>query len=235
MNSLKKYFKPNSIAVITEKDIYSVMLEEKKSNYDNKAKLYETLVDSKWYNQIAWGTSPTNYKEFAAKAISNAKGLSIDIGCGGLLHTYQCYINNTEQFVLVDNAIQMLQLAKKRLKGHQNDLPNNISLLQADALHLPFLNETFDNLFCFGVLHCFEDRMSFIKQTLRLLKPGGNFFFSCLTTDRWLSKMYLNILAKQNQVGFPLSSSQTIELFSKEVTTISYYQIGSMIFIEGKK
>lgn len=49
---------------------------------------------------------------------------------------------------------------------------------QADALSLPFENDSFDAVVCqFGAMF-FPDRVAGYREALRVLKPGGRFFFS---------------------------------------------------------
>jgi ubiquinone/menaquinone biosynthesis C-methylase UbiE len=53
-----------------------------------------------------------------------------------------------------------------------------IEYRQADALALPFADESFDAVACqFGVMF-FPDKVQGYKEARRLLKPGGRFFFS---------------------------------------------------------
>jgi ubiquinone/menaquinone biosynthesis C-methylase UbiE len=49
---------------------------------------------------------------------------------------------------------------------------------QADALKLPFEDKSFDAVFCqFGVMF-FPDRIAGYREALRVLRPGGAFFFN---------------------------------------------------------
>jgi ubiquinone/menaquinone biosynthesis C-methylase UbiE len=49
---------------------------------------------------------------------------------------------------------------------------------QADAHDLPFPEQTFDVVVCqFGVMF-FPDRERAYREALRVLKPGGRFFFN---------------------------------------------------------
>lgn len=53
-----------------------------------------------------------------------------------------------------------------------------IAWQRADALHLPFQNQTFDAVICqFGVMF-FPDRIAGYCEALRVLKPGGRFHFN---------------------------------------------------------
>jgi len=54
----------------------------------------------------------------------------------------------------------------------------NVSWRQSDALALPFADGAFDAVVCqFGVMF-FPDKRAGYREALRVLKPGGRFFFS---------------------------------------------------------
>ena len=205
------------------------------SSYDNKARMYEKLVSSKSYNKIIWGTLPKDYTDFAKKAILNSNGISIDIGCGGLIQTATIYSKAKQNCILLDHSIEMLKIAKNRLNTLCHHVPENIDLLQADAFQLPFEDNSFDNLVSFGMIHCFENKSQFIKEALRVLKSNGTFHFTTMTSDRLISKYYMAILRRQKEFGEPLGSKQILNLFEGNALKIEYYMKGSMIFISGTK
>jgi len=67
----------------------------------------------------------------------------------------------------------MLERAARR-----QDADDRIVWRQADALHLPFEEGSFDTVCCqFGVMF-FPDRIAGYRETLRVLKPGGRFLFN---------------------------------------------------------
>ncbi len=219
---------------LIDDNIFSSLHNIQGSAYDSKARLYEKLVSLKTYNKIIWGTLPKNYIDFAEKAILNAKGKSIDIGCGGLIQTASIYANTEQDFILLDHSIEMLKTARQRLINLCGKLPDNIKLLQADAFQLPFESGFFDSLVSFGMIHCFENKSAFINETLRVLKSDGSFHFTTMTSDRLTGKLYMNLLRKQKEFGEPLSSKQILNLF-EGLKRLDYYMKGNMIFISGIK
>jgi SAM-dependent methyltransferase len=54
----------------------------------------------------------------------------------------------------------------------------NVHLIQADIFNLPFLPETFDFIYSFGVLHHTPDAASAFKQLPKLLKKNGKISIS---------------------------------------------------------
>jgi ubiquinone/menaquinone biosynthesis C-methylase UbiE len=60
----------------------------------------------------------------------------------------------------------------------QEQTPGRIAWRQADALALPFEDQSFDAVACqFGVMF-FPDKVLGYRQARRVLKPGGHFFFN---------------------------------------------------------
>ena len=60
----------------------------------------------------------------------------------------------------------------------QEQAPRRITWRQADALALPFEDQSFDAVACqFGAMF-FPDKVQGYKEARRVLKPGGHFFFN---------------------------------------------------------
>ncbi|HTR12942.1 MAG TPA: methyltransferase domain-containing protein [Roseiarcus sp.] len=76
-------------------------------------------------------------------------------------------------YVVSDLNQPMLDRAARR-----QDPDGRIAWRQADALDLPFTDESFDAVICqFGVMF-FPDRISGYRETRRVLKPNGRFLFN---------------------------------------------------------
>jgi ubiquinone/menaquinone biosynthesis C-methylase UbiE len=171
--------------------IYSSLDNMASTSYDNKAKLYEKIVGSKLYNRIVWGTSPEDYRQFAHSALSGSDGTLIDIGCGGLVHTASLYRSTNRISILTDSSIAMLKIARTRLSNNHMQIPSNIRLLQADAFALPFGDNNFDTVCSFGMIHLFDKKQEFVDEALRVLKTGGDFYFSSMTTEKKFGSWYM--------------------------------------------
>lgn len=77
------------------------------------------------------------------------------------------------EFTVTDLNAPMLERAKRR----QSD-DKRINWQNADALTLPFNDQSFDIVLCqFGVMF-FPDRIRAFRETLRVLKPHGHFIFN---------------------------------------------------------
>lgn len=78
----------------------------------------------------------------------------------------------------VDRAKGMLQFAKKRRAwlSHQR-------FIQADAVRLPFPNQSIDFIFSNLTLHWCSDLKAVFQEMYRVLKPGGFAIFSLMGPD----------------------------------------------------
>jgi ubiquinone/menaquinone biosynthesis C-methylase UbiE len=72
-----------------------------------------------------------------------------------------------------DLNIDMIEFAKTKINGN-----SSIQWKTADAMDLPFSNESFDAIICqFGVMFL-PDKEQFFWEAKRVLKPGGTFIFN---------------------------------------------------------
>ncbi len=104
----------------------------------------------------------------------------LDIGCGNgrLLDLFE---NIDINYTGVDSSKELIAIAQK-LKGFKG------TFIQADALSLPLEDNSFDAVFSIAVLHHIpskENRMKFISEAHRVLKPGGIFVFTVWNTLQW--------------------------------------------------
>ncbi len=64
---------------------------------------------------------------------------------------------------------------------------HNARLVQADAMALPFADNSFDVVFSvFGAIPFVEDSAALMKEIARILRPGGRFVFSITHPMRWI-------------------------------------------------
>jgi SAM-dependent methyltransferase len=78
-----------------------------------------------------------------------------------------------------DPGLDDLKAAHARLRFHESvGRPGNWSLTGADITHLPFADHSFDTVICAEVLEHIPDHGRAIRETVRVLKPGGNLVVS---------------------------------------------------------
>ncbi|MGD0450672.1 MAG: class I SAM-dependent methyltransferase [Candidatus Bathyarchaeia archaeon] len=94
-------------------------------------------------------------------------GMVLDVGCGSGLF-FREVTAQSGMIIGVDISRKLLLKAKK-----QADSLTNVSVLQADADHLPFKNAFFDVVFAFTVLQNMPKPVETLKELNRVVKPNG--------------------------------------------------------------
>lgn len=92
--------------------------------------------------------------------------LDIGVGTGLALPSYPPYARVTG----VDLSEGMLRRAKRRV---QQDQMNWVKLALANALQLPFENDSFDHVLLSHVVSVVSDPVKLIEETRRVTRPGG--------------------------------------------------------------
>ncbi|WEX76212.1 class I SAM-dependent methyltransferase [Sinorhizobium numidicum] len=99
--------------------------------------------------------------------------LEIAAGTGVVTRALAPLLDPEAQFVVTDLNQPMLDIAAAKQGGEER-----IVWQQADALALPFDDESFDVVLCqFGVMF-FPDRVKGYREAHRVLKPGGHFLIN---------------------------------------------------------
>jgi ubiquinone/menaquinone biosynthesis C-methylase UbiE len=122
---------------------------------------------------------PLIFEEYAADLAKRVAGdnpqavLETAAGSGVVTRALAPLLADTAQYCVTDLNQPMLDRAASRQPPDAN-----ISWQQADALELPFEDETFDVVCCqFGVMF-FPDRIAGFREARRVLRPGGRFVFN---------------------------------------------------------
>jgi ubiquinone/menaquinone biosynthesis C-methylase UbiE len=97
----------------------------------------------------------------------NEHDSALDLGCG--TGRYAAVIaGSAARVIAADRSPAMLEEARKKLCKH-----DNVSLRQEDCLHTSFDNEFFDVVVMGNLLHIVRSPERVVKESFRLLKPGG--------------------------------------------------------------
>jgi SAM-dependent methyltransferase len=114
--------------------------------------------------------------------------LVLDMGCGAGRHAFEtvrrgCRIvaldQSLEELVDVRNTFAAM-IEAGELHGQVQGQP-----VSADALKLPFADETFDRIICSEVLEHIPDDQTAIGELARVLRPGGSI---AVTVPAWVAE-----------------------------------------------
>ncbi len=157
---------------------------------------YKENIDAKKYILERF----KNFKSFHKNFFKNKK--IIDVGCGGGRYSNALRLLKAKQVIGVDFGDDGLLTAKKNYNF------KNISFQKQDVLNLKFKKNTFDIVFCNGVLHHTSDFKKGIKELYRVCKPGGYIFLYLYGTGGlfWTARRQMNKFMK----SIPQQYSQQI-------------------------
>ncbi len=98
--------------------------------------------------------------------------LEVAAGSGVVTRALAPRLGERSRYVVTDLNPAMLERARQ----HHSD--NRLEWLEANAMSLPFQDNSFDIVLCqFGVMF-FSDRIKGFSEALRVLRPGGRFIFN---------------------------------------------------------
>ncbi len=133
-------------------------------------------------------------KRVAASAPTSI--LEIAAGSGVVPRALAPMLPAETRYVVTDLNPAMLDHAKQR-----QSKPNDIEWQQADALDLPFEDDSFDVVHCQHGAMFFPDRVAGYLQVQRVLKPGGHFVFN--VWDQIQDNEFANVVTEVAAEFFP--------------------------------
>lgn len=116
-----------------------------------------------------------------------SEGMDIlDLGCGTgiLFDMLRRKVGPGGLVTGVDFSIRMAQ------KAHRNFPFDNVTVVDADAIHLPFGDSTYDMAVSFSAFAHFSDKQKAISELDRVLKPGAKFYILHLQSSLELAESH---------------------------------------------
>lgn len=125
--------------------------------YDLTAEMYEKRYAEE---------QKAKYKA-ALENVEISSGRVLDVGCGSGLF-FRDATGQSEMVVGIDISHKLLLKSEERTKDSEN-----VSVLQADADHLPFKDSFFDVVFAFTMLQNMPKTIETLKELKRVAKSDG--------------------------------------------------------------
>ncbi|NPV00849.1 MAG: methyltransferase domain-containing protein [Brevinematales bacterium] len=127
----------------------------------------------------------------------------LDIGAGTGIHTVNL-AKSCKTAYACDISMNMLALLVKKAAGLGL---SNIIPVRANALDLPFPDNTFDSAIAIHLLHLIKNTDAVVSEIFRVLKPGGVFVTTLIHFDngkpsvsKRIDELYIR-LAKDDSIG----------------------------------
>ena len=115
--------------------------------------------------------------------------LVLDLGCGEGRHVISAYLEAHVHSIGVDLSLNDLKTTREKFRdfAQPDSDARSFGLSSANALELPFADNTFDKVICSEVLEHIPDYHGALQEIERVLKPGG--LFSASVPRRWPEKI----------------------------------------------
>ena len=131
--------------------------------------------------------------------LKNVKGCVVDVGCGTGITTFIMEKELEKNVIGTDFSPSMLRKAKERIRY----------LVQADALHLAFPNNSFGAIICLTVLTDYRDKNFFFHEFYSCLREDGIYVHG----DYSPNDAYWNL----NESTYPLAYSSEFKLARESI------------------
>ena len=120
---------------------------------------------------------------------------------GGLRDGLLAPLADDRQMHLASLDVSHQMLARARTQASQAEL------VQGRAEHLPWGNALFDRVFCINAFHHFRDKLAFLAEARRVLRPNGRVLVVGLDphseSDRWFIYDYFTGTREIDKCRYP--------------------------------
>jgi ubiquinone/menaquinone biosynthesis C-methylase UbiE len=236
LNILPEIISENVSLNLVEPHIYSVYsIGESPGSYDavGASAIYDLVACNRFYNRLMWGYSTKDYSTLCKSSLAtSSEGWILDLACGSLAFTAGIYANcSNRPVVFLDQSLKLLRKGKSRLEKLKGKISKNTFFLHADALQLPFKENSFRTVISLNLLHCLDDVKTVLQEMKRVITDGGNSAITTLVqSNRW-SNRYLNMLAESGAL-ISRSQDELLTAFNDMKMQITHKIIGNLAVIK---
>ena len=166
--------------------------------YSEKIRLWDTDVKEWEENMLKQSLMIKNTSELSGKWI-------LDAGCGpGVISSKLSRYCDGGGLVGVDMS-SAVKFANHHFTSSPKviEISKNLHFVQADILHLPFKDSTFDIIYSAGVLHHIDETEFAFKSLLRCLKMGGKISIWVYNEDTSIKVKILEVYFRKILTSFP--------------------------------
>jgi cyclopropane fatty-acyl-phospholipid synthase-like methyltransferase len=147
--------------------------------YDTSADLLDQLWGENLHHGY-WDGTPEDTFEYATNRLTDKLSGMLDIRPGDRLLDIGCGVGepairlaSAHDIEVVGVSISQRQIERANDRAAAAGLADRLSFQHADAMDLPFPEESFDLVWALESLHHMPDRWQVIRQAARILRPGG--------------------------------------------------------------
>jgi ubiquinone/menaquinone biosynthesis C-methylase UbiE len=169
-----------------------MVLHVRHTDYDDLAAAFDRRYDEDDYSGVVAALDA--FVGSSATAV-------LEVGCG-TGHWLRQLAKRGLRLAGLDPSAGMLARAKTQAV--------DALIVRGTAERLPWLDATFERVFCVNALHHFPDKTGFIAEAARVLQPGGELMTIGLDPhtgiDRWFVYDYFETVLDLDKVRYPATS-----------------------------
>lgn len=141
-------------------------------------------------------------------------GVVLDVPCGGGVALRGMRPGQDIRYVAADISDAMLRRTGEA--AVQRGVDQQVELLNADVVALPFEDDTFDLCVSFTGLHCFPDVRGALREIARVVKPGGLLSGSAVLSDAGILFLPMRVVGRAAGLLGPMCSSAELRRWLAE-------------------
>jgi SAM-dependent methyltransferase len=134
--------------------------------------------------------------------------------------------------VLLDQSLDLIRKAKRRLLDRSGAVPHDLVFFLADALRLPFRAASFGTILSLNLLHVLSEPSVLLEGLRRVLAPGGTFFLTTLVKGGRRADAYLSRLGRSGYL-VPRSTDEVRGIFEQAGLNCEHALSGNLATLRG--